>query len=155
MRVESSGESHNLRDSHFRRRADTRHSLRKLHDERLGGGAVLREVVDGGADFEHSVAHTEHLLHTENVRQLGYGLRGTLAEIDQSHVDNGCRLDILLNRGYGIVAEATALLSEKIKLLAGKAGVHTFENLVEFGNFGGGHTGVLYGVRHLFLHIRV
>ena len=44
--VKSGGEGHNLRNCHFCRRADAGHSLCKFHDEGLGGGTVLREVVD-------------------------------------------------------------------------------------------------------------
>ncbi len=155
VRVERCGKSHNLGDSHFGGRADAGHTLRKLYDKRLGGGAVLREVVDRRADFEHRVTHTIHLLHTEDVRQLGNGLRGPLSEVDERHVDNRRGLDILADGGDSIVAESSALLGEQVQLLTGKTGVHALEDLVEFFNLGGGHTGVLYGVSHSFLDVRI
>ena len=77
------------------------------------------------------------------------------SEVDESHVDNRGRFHILLDRCDSVVAESTALLGEKVKLLAGKTSVHALEDLVEFFNLGGCHTCVLDGVRHRFLHIGV
>ena len=153
--VESGGKSHDFGNSHFRGRAYAGHSLSELHDERLGGGAVLREVVDRGADFEHGIAHAIHLLHAEDIGKFGDCLRGALSEVDESHVDNRGRFHILLDRCDSVVAESTALLGEKVQLLAGKTSVHALEDLVEFFNLGGCHTGVLDGVRHRFLHVGV
>ena len=65
--VQSGGESHNFGNCHFCRRADASHSLSKFHDEGLGGGTVLREVVDRRADFEHCVPDAIHLLHAEDI----------------------------------------------------------------------------------------
>ena len=155
MSVKSGGKGHNLRDSHFGCGADTGHSLCELHDKRLGSGTVLRKVIDRGADFEHGVFNTIHLLHAEDITQLGDGLRCTFSEVDQSHVDDRSGLDILLDGSHGVVTEAPALLGEKIKLLAGETGIHTLEDLVEFFNLCGGHTGILDGVCHLFFHICV
>ena len=155
MRVECGGKCHDFGYGHFRRRAYAGHTLRKLHDKRLGRGAVLRKVVDGRAYFQHRVAHTVHLLHAEDVRQLGDGLRGTFAEVYERDIYNRGGFDILLDGLHRIVAEASALLCEKIKLLTRQSCIHAFEKLVEFEHFGGGHTGVFLRVGKRFLHFGV
>ena len=94
-------------------------------------------MVDCGADFEHGIAHAIHLLHAEDIGKFGDCLRGALSEVYKSHVYNRGRFHILLDRGDGIVAESTALLSEKVQLLAGETCVHALEDIVEFFNLGG------------------
>ncbi len=123
MGVKSGGEGHNLRNCHLGGGADAGHSLCKFHDEWLGGGTVLREVVDRGADFEHGVADAIHLLHTEDVGEFGDSLCRSSPRSTSATLIIEAASTYSLTEAT-VVAEATALPGEKVQLLAGKTCVH-------------------------------
>ena len=125
----------------------------ELHEVRLGGGTVLGEDVDGGTHGQHGCLGAHQFLDSEDIGELGDGLRCAVAQIDQGDIDDVGRLDIALDTLTGVLAQAACLLGELVELVSARAGVHVLEGVVHGLHLLTGHAGVLEGVGHLLLHL--
>ena len=150
--IEDSAKSEDLRNSKTRLRAYTSHTLCKLHKIRLRSRTVLRQHIHRRADGKHRIFGAEQFLDTEDVSELSDGLRGTVAEVHESHIDDVGGFHITLYRFERILSEATGFLGEFVQLLTRSASVHLLKRLIQFEHLLLRQSRIFSGVGEFFLH---
>ena len=150
--IEDSAKSEDLRNGKTGLRADTSHTLGELHKIRLRSRTVLRQHIHRRADGKHRIFGAEQFLDTEDVSELSDGLRGTVAEVHESHIDDVRGFHITLYRFKRVLAETTGFLGEFVQLLTGSTGVHLLKRLIQFEHLLLRQPRVLSGVGEFFLH---
>ena len=150
--IEDSAKSEDLRNGKTGLRADTSHTLGKLHKIRLRSRTVLRQHIHRRADGKHRIFGAEQFLDTEDVSQFGDSLRGTVPEVHERHIDDVGGFHITLHRFKRIFTEATGFLSEFVQLLTRSASVHLLERLIEFEHLLLRQPRVFSGVGEFLLH---
>ena len=150
--IEDSAKSEDLRNGKTGLRADTSHTLGKLHKIRLRSRTVLRQHIHRRADGKHRIFGAEQFLDTEDVSQFGDSLRGTVPEVHERHIDDVGGFHITLHRFKRILTEATGFLCEFVQLLTRSTGIHLLKRLIQLEHLLLRQSRIFSCVGEFFLH---
>ena len=112
----------------------------------------MRQHIHRRADGKHRIFGAEQFLDTEDVSELRDGLRGTLAEVHESHIDDVRSFHITLYRFERVLAETPGFLGEFVQLLTRSSGVHLLKRLIQFEHLLLRQPRVFSGVGEFLLH---
>ena len=153
--VEGGGESHDVGHGQPGLLAHAAHAGRELHQVGLAGRSALRHLVDSRADGQHVVLQAARFI-AEHLAELAYLVDGFFAQVfAQRHIDLVCRFDELPHLLHAGDAQLARLARQPVQFLAGGAGVHLLELLVQLLHLVAGHAGVLDGLAFGFFHLGI
>ena len=153
--TEGGRKAHDVGHGHLGLLAHAAHASRELHQIGFAGRGALRHLVHCRAYGQHVVLQGARLV-AEHLAELADLVHRFFAEVfAQGDIDHIGRFDELPHLLHAGDAQLARLARQPVQFLAGSAGVHRLELLVQLLHLFGGHAGVFDDLALGFLHLGI